>query len=326
MEPKMRLGISACLLGEPVRYDGGHKLDRGLTETLGRYVEYVPVCPEVECGLGVPREPMSLVGDPKAPRLLTNYRREDLTELMLSWAGKRVVELEKEDLSGFIFKSKSPSCGMHGIKVYDNQGRAARTGMGLFAGLFRDRFPLLAVEHEVGLGDPDDREDFIERVLTLMRWRDLLEEPKTAGRLVEFHTENKLLILARSPEHYRNMGKLVAQGKRFDPAELYGLYEALLLEALGLKATAPKNVNVLQHIMGYFKRDLSADEKRDLLGIIEQYRRGDIPLNVPINLLRHFARKYDQPYLERQTYLNPVLDESGGSAQHPAGADIQGKG
>ncbi|MFP3929034.1 MAG: YbgA family protein, partial [Desulfobacteraceae bacterium] len=264
--------------------------------------------------------------DPDCPRLLTNRTGRDLTEQMLSWARKRVAELEKEDLSGFVFKSKSPSCGMRGLRVFDPGGRVVEKGVGLFAGLFNEHFPLLPAEEGDRLHDPELREDFVQRIFVLMRWRNLLEEPKSVGKLVEFHSANKLLILVHSPEHYRRMGRLVAEGKDYEAAELYKLYEHLLLDALSLKATVPKHVNVLQHIMGYFKRDLSLDEKQDLLEIIEQYRRGDIPLIAPRRHLRLFARKYDQPYLERQTYLDPMLIELGESAQDPAGADTQGKG
>ncbi len=305
MEDKIAIGISACLLGQNVRYDGGHKLDRFLTDTLGRYVAYVPVCPEVECGLGTPRESLRLVGDPQAPRLVTTRTRQDLTDRMAAWAGRRVRELEKEDLCGFIFKSNSPSSGMERVKVYNAGGIPEKKGSGIFAAAFMQHFPLIPTEEEGRLHDPDLRENFIERIFTLKRWRESLRMAKSMGKLVDFHTRNKLLILAHSPKHYREMGKLVAAGKASPPAELFQAYQTLLMEALKLKTTTKKNTNVLQHLMGYFKKDLSADEKQELLDIFRQYHDGYIPLIVPVTLINHFTRKYRQPYLAQQTYLNP---------------------
>ena len=171
MQERIRLGVSACLLGEEIRYDGQHKLDRFIRDTLGQYVEFVPVCPEVECGLGIPREAMRLVGDPQAPRLVTVRTGIDHTERMLAWARKRVKELESENLCGYVFKSTSPSCGMARVKVYDRNGVPKNTGVGLFARAFMDHFPLLPVEEEGRLHDPKLRETFVESVTTLMRRR-----------------------------------------------------------------------------------------------------------------------------------------------------------
>ncbi|MCU0593967.1 MAG: DUF523 and DUF1722 domain-containing protein [Desulfobacterota bacterium] len=305
MENKIRLGISACLLGQNVRYDGGHKWDRYLTDTLGQYVEYVPVCPEVECGLGIPRESMRLVGDPQSPRLVTVRTGQDFTERMLSWARGRVQELEKEALCGFIFKSDSPSSGMERVKVYNEKGMPEKTGRGMFAKTFMDHFPLIPVEEEGRLHDPKLRENFIESIFTLRRWREVAQEKKSLGNLVAFHTQHKLLILSHSEKHYRAMGKVVAEGKKLPPTDLYAHYETLLLEALKLRTTVKKNANVLQHMMGYFKEQLSKDEKQELLQILDQYRKGYIPLVVPITLLNHYVRKYREDYLQQQVYLNP---------------------
>lgn len=305
MEDKIRLGISACLMGQNVRYDGGHKHDRYLTDTLGEYVEYVPVCPEVECGLGIPRESMRLVGDPKSPRLVTVRSGEDLTERMLSWARGRVKELEKEGLCGFIFKSDSPSSGMERVKVYNEKGMPEKAGIGMFAKTFMDHFPLIPVEEEGRLHDPKLRENFIESIFTLKRWREVAQDKKSLGNLVAFHTQHKLLALSHSEKHYRAMGKLVAEGKKLPLSELYAGYETLLLEALKLRTTVKKNANVLQHMMGYFKEQLSKDEKQELLEILDEYRKGYIPLVVPITLINHYVRKYREDYLRQQVYLNP---------------------
>ena len=305
MEDKIRLGISACLLGQNVRYDGGHKLDRYLTDTLGQYVEYVPVCPEVECGLGIPRESMRLVGDPQSPRLVTVRTGQDLTERMLNWARGRVQELEKEGLCGFIFKSDSPSSGMERVKVYNEKGMPEKAGIGMFAKTFMDHFPLIPVEEEGRLHDPKLRENFIESIFTLKRWREVAQDKKSLGNLVAFHTQHKLLVLSHSEKHHRAMGKVVAEGKKLPLDKLYASYETLLLEALKLRTTVKKNANVLQHMMGYFKEQLSKDEKQELLEILDEYRKGYIPLVVPITLINHYVRKYREDYLRQQAYLNP---------------------
>jgi len=302
---KIKLGISACLLGENVRYDGGHKLDKFIKETLGQYVEYVAVCPEVECGFGIPRESMHLEGEPDAPRLVTTRTKIDLTLRMVNWAQKRVRELEKEDLCGFIFKSDSPSSGMERVKIYNENKMPVKKGVGIFAGIFMNYFPVLPVEDEGRLHDPDLRENFIERIFALRRWRESLKNTKGKGSLLHFHTAHKLLILSHSTKHYQIMGKLVADQKKIPLTQLRGKYEILLLEALSLRATPKKHTNVLQHMMGYFKEQLSADEKSELLEIISDYHKGFVPLIVPVTLIRHYARKYQQGYLTEQVYLNP---------------------
>jgi uncharacterized protein YbgA (DUF1722 family) len=248
---------------------------------------------------------MRLVGDPESPRLVTVRTHVDHTDRMLTWAQKRVKELEKEDVCGFIFKSDSPSSGMERVKVYNEKGMPEKKGVGLFARAFMDHFPLIPVEEEGRLHDPRLRENFIERIFTLKRWRELRSRKEGVGGLVDFHTRNKLLLLAHNEKHYRAMGKLVAAGKTMPAQSLHGQYEALLMEALGFRTTVKKNANVLYHLMGYFRNELSADEKQELLEIFDQYRAGYIPLIVPMTLINHYVRKYQQPYLSKQTYLNP---------------------
>lgn len=301
----IKIGISSCLLGNNVRYDGGHSHDRFLTQSLGLFVEYVPVCPEVECGMPVPREAIRLEGDPENPRLVTRKTRIDKTEQMQSWIGGRLDALEKENLCGFIFKSKSPSSGLYRIKVYGEDGKMRENGVGLFARAFTERFPRIPVEEDGRLHDPMLREQFIESIFSLKRWRELLVQNKTLGGLIDFHTRNKYLILSHSQDHYRNMGKRVAEGKKRPMDQLFDEYEALLLKALSLKTTVKKNINVLQHMLGFFKKELTLPEKQELISIIDQYRSGYVPLIVPITLIRHYVLKYDQPWLKVQTYLNP---------------------
>ena len=301
----MKIGISTCLLGENVRYDGGHKLDRYLRDLLGKYVNYVPVCPETESGMPIPREALRLVGDIDSPRLVTQKSGEDYTGVMQSWASKRLDALEKEKLCGFIFKSKSPSSGMERVKVYNDKGHPVPKGRGIFAGMFMEHFPLLPVEEEGRLHDPMLRENFITRIFVYARWLELMEQGLTTARLIDYHTRHKLLIMAHNVNAYRELGRLVARAKEFSPDELADQYISRLMTALKLSSTIKKNVNVLQHVMGYFKRDLSSDEKQELLEVIGNYKDSLVPLIVPVTLLNHYVRKYDQPYLKEQVYLNP---------------------
>ena len=303
---KIKLGVSTCLLGEKVRYDGGHKLNRYVRDTLGQYFDYVPVCPEVECGLPVPREALRLTGDPETPRLVTNKTGHDYTEHMQTWGRKRLAELEQEDLCGYIFKSRSPSSGMERIKVYREQdGMPVNTGVGIWARLFMEHFPLLPVEDEGRLNDPLLREHFIERVFVYARWRELVRNGFTAGDLIDFHSRHKLLFMAHSPKLYKEMGSFVADFKQLSRNELIEAYQRLLHQAMQEKAGVKKHINVLQHLLGYFKNDLTADEKQEFLDLVEAYRQGDVPLIVPVTLVNHFVRKYQEPYLGRQYYLNP---------------------
>ena len=305
MEGHFKIGISSCLLGNEVRWNGGHKRDKYLTNTLGRFVDFIPVCPEVEAGFGIPRETFRLVGNPDSPRLITFKSKTDHTDQMLAWAKRRLKDLEKEDLCGFIFKSDSPSSGMIRVKVYNEKGMPHKVGIGIFARAFMEHFPLIPVEDDGRLNDPLIRENFILQIFTMKRWRDNLTGRRSVGKLVDFHTRNKLLLLSHSQKHYRLMGKLVAGGKKLPIKELYSQYQLLLVEAMRLKTTIRKHSNVLQHLMGYFKKQLTPDEKQELLEVFQNYRNELIPLIVPITLVNHYVRKYDQPYLKQQTYLNP---------------------
>jgi uncharacterized protein YbgA (DUF1722 family)/uncharacterized protein YbbK (DUF523 family) len=306
---KIPIGVSSCLLGEKVRYDGGHKRDPYIVETLGRFFRFVPVCPEVECGLPVPREAMHLTGTPEAPRLVTIRSGRDLTEQMAAWCRRRVEELAQEELCGFIFKKNSPSSGLYRVKVYGGKGMPARSGRGLFARAVTDRFPSMPVEEEGRLHDPDLRENFIERVFAWRRWRDFLTGGMTTGRLVAFHSEQKLLLMAHSPEHYRLLGRLVAGAAELPPARAAADYEDLYMAGLARLATVPKNYNVLLHCAGYFRKLLDREDRQELLDLMEQYRRRQVPLIVPLTLLRHQIRRCNVTYLARQTWLEPSPPE-----------------
>lgn len=302
---KIKVGISSCLLGNKVRYDGGHKLDRYLTETLGCYVDWIPVCPEAEYGLSIPREAMRLVGRQGDCRLVTVRTGVDHTDGMGAWAEGKLRYLATLGLAGFVFKSKSPSSGLRGVKIYGTQGVPSGTGIGIFAKAFTQQFPLTPVEDDGRLHDPGLRENFVERLFVFHRWQNLISTGRSLAGLVEFHTDHKLLILSHSPQHYTELGRLVARGHGLVPEQLYADYVSLLMEGLKRLATSRKNSNVLQHIAGYFKRQLSSDEKQELLEVIEQYRVGLVPLIVPIVLAKHYVRKYGDPYLKKQWYLNP---------------------
>jgi len=302
---KIKIGISSCLLGENVRYDGGHQLDRYITDTLGQYFEWVPVCPEVEYGLPVPRETMRLIGDPDSPHLITIRTGVDHTEGMLNYANKKVKELEREKLCGFIFKSRSPSSGISGVKVYTPSGMPSHRGVGIFGGSFTRCFPLIPVIDDGRLHDPSLRENFIERVFVYKRWQEFIKKGGVIKDLILFHTEHKLLILSHSPKHFSTLGRLVANAKKYQSEELYSEYIKIVMEGLSLIATIKKNTNVLLHIIGYFKKQLSANDKQELLEVIENYHKGFVPLIVPITIIKHYVRKFDEPYLKRQYYLNP---------------------
>ena len=286
----IRILVSSCLLGEKVRYDGGHKRDPFLVETLGRFIEVVPVCPEADCGLPTPREAMRLAGDPADPRLVTVKTGVDHTGKMQRWIRRKLQDLEGLDLCGYICKEGSPSSGMEA---------------GMFTKAFMDRFPLIPVEEEGRLQDPVFREMFVERMFTLRRLRDRIRQGKTRGNLVEFHTDHKFLLLAHGRTRYAELGALVAHAKELPLEELYGRYLRLLMEALRLRTTPAKCADVLMHMMGHFRPYLTTDEKRELLEAIDRHRNRLIPLVVPVTLIRHYVRKYDVPYLERQVFLNP---------------------
>jgi uncharacterized protein YbgA (DUF1722 family)/uncharacterized protein YbbK (DUF523 family) len=301
----IRIGVSSCLLGETVRYDGGHKRHAFLTETFGRFVEWVPICPEVECGLGTPREPMRLVDTAKGVRLLTVKTAVDLTSQLEKYAKRRVAELAEADLSGYVFKKDSPSCGLMRVKVYEPNGGARRTGRGLFAARFVEECPTLPVEEEGRLSDPRLRENFVERVFAYSRLRRLFGGRWSAAALIEFHTAHKLILMSHSPEAYRRLGRLVAGVRELSRKEMERRYTEAFMAALAVIATPRRHTNVLQHMAGYFKDRLDRNAKTELVAAIDDYRRELVPLVVPLTLIRHYVRLHEVSYLEGQFYLEP---------------------
>jgi uncharacterized protein YbgA (DUF1722 family)/uncharacterized protein YbbK (DUF523 family) len=288
-----------------VRFDGGHKRDDFLVRALGPFVEWVPVCPELESGLGVPRESMRLVADGSAVRLLTVKTARDVTATVERWAGKRLPDLGRQDLSGFILKKDSPTCGMERVRVYAASGIPQKTGQGLFARALLERYPHLPVEEEGRLADPRLRENFIERLFAYNRVRALFAARWTVGQLVAFHTVHKLTLLAHVPAAYQRLGKLVAQSKTLPRAEVQTAYTDGFMGALKVIATRGRHVNVLEHMLGYFKRSLDDDSRAELRAVIDEYGRGLVPLIVPLTLLKHHIRRQGVEYLAAQVYLHP---------------------
>ena len=307
---RIPVGISGCLLGEEVRYDGGHKLDRYVTGVLGRWFEYVSFCPEALAGLGIPRPPIRLAGDPAAPRAVrVGDDSIDVTHALQAAARRVIPELGM--LRGFIFKRASPSCGMERVKVHQAPGRAPRMGRGLFARTVMEAHPLLPCEEEGRLNDPSLRESFVERVFALDRWRRTMAAGCTPARLVAFHTRHKLLLLSHSEAYYRAAGRLVADAGRRDPATLAREYLRTFLEGTRRQATRRRHANVLQHLAGYLKRRIDPRDRQALADLIDEYRTGVVPLVVPIRFLRHHFRHAPDRYVEMQHYLEPCPDSLG---------------
>lgn len=306
MERAVRLGIATCLLGERVRWDGGHKRDEFLLGTVAPHVEWVPVCPEAESGMGVPRPPVRLVRAPDGgTRMVDPKSGADHTATMERFARARTRALEAEDLDGYVLKKDSPSCGMERVRLYSDAGMPERKGVGLFAAELTRRLPWLPVEEEGRLNDPRLRENFFVRVFAHRRLKTLFAGRWGPGDLVRFHTAEKMLLLAHDPAGYRDLGRLVAAVKATPRAELRDRYAAGFLGALRKLATARKHVNVLQNMQGHFSDVLDAPARAELTALIEDFGRGLVPLIVPVTLIRHYVRRFGVEYLAGQTYLEP---------------------
>ncbi len=309
-QPKLLLGVSSCLLGNKVRFDAGHKEDSFLTRTLAQYAEFVPICPEVDIGLGTPRETIRLEGDPRNPRLVAPKSGRDLTDLMQTYSERRVWELTPLNLHGYILKSKSPSCGMVHVRLYqEGQQGASKNGVGIYAAALMRRFPTLPLEEEGRLNDSVLRENFVERLFARRRWLEFLGSAPTPAHLIRFHTRHKLALLAHSTEMYRELGKLTAGAGGVDFGPLLAEYERKFMETLKQKATPKKHANVLYHLSGYLKRAIDPEDKQELSSVIEDYRNGLVPLVVPTTLLKHHFRRHPVAWVAEQTYLDPYPAE-----------------
>ena len=303
---RIPVGISQCLMGDPVRFNAGHKHSRLCTEHLGALFELRPFCPEVAIGLGTPRKPIRLAGDPTAPRAVgTVDRTLDVTDALQQYADD--VSVLCEELCGFIFMQKSPSCGMERVKVYEPNGHPApATGQGIFAARLMQSNPLLPVEEEGRLNDPVLRENFVNRVIVYSDWQQLLREELSPSRLLAFHARHKYLLMAHQSPSYRKMGQMLANpGRGAALRETADAYFAELMTALRRPASRRGHSNVLQHVAGHFKKVLNPPEKAELQQLINHYRSGIVPLVVPVTLLRHHLLRHPDPYLLQQAYLQP---------------------
>ncbi len=301
----VRIGVSACLLGNAVRFNGGHQRSHYITESLGQFVQYVPVCPEVDIGLGTPREAIRLRrSDDGGPLQLIGTRSGvDHTGVMQQYTNRKLDELETLNLSGYIFAKNSPTCGVHRVRIYDRNGVPSRDGRGLFAAAVVERWPLLPVEEDGRLNDPQLRESFLHRVFAYHRAKSLFASPWSLSDMVGFHTREKMLLLAHDPATYRRLGALVAGAKGRPRDEIAAEYLAGLMGGLSRVATAGSHFNALQHVVGFFKRLLAPAEKRELLRLLDDFRRRFVPLAVPLTLVRHYISEFQIAYLRDQTYL-----------------------
>lgn len=303
-ENPIRVGISSCLLGEEVRFDGGHKRDPYVMEVLGRYFHWVPACPELEVGMGVPREAVRLEGSVEDPRMIGTRSQTDWTDRMKAYSQERARQLEKLDLSGYIFKSKSPSCGLERVRIY-TKGGSSKNGRGIFAAQVVASLPLLPMEEEGRLNDPKIRENFIVRVFSYYRLKSLRRDAFRISHLIDFHAKHKYLLLAHSPRHYKQMGTLVGNASTYPHDHLLAQYSSLFMQALKMHSSIRKNGNVLLHILGFIKKQLEPAEKQDILESIRDYQNGITPLVVPLTLLRHYLKKHKVKYILEQVYLDP---------------------
>lgn len=308
-ERKIPVGVSSCLLGLKVRYDGGHQEDKYITRTLSKYIEFIPVCPEVEMGLPVPRENLRLVKKNNKIRLIGGKTGKDYTDEMINWATKKLQELKLYNLCGFILKKDSPSCGMERVRVYESNGIPQRSGTGIFANKLMEEYHLLPVEEEARLNNPSILENFIERVFAYYRIRNFLMKNPSPFELVSFHTAHKLIIMAHNLQNLKILGQMVAQAGKEPINELLEKYFRIFMDTLKIKVTPKKHVNVMYHVLGYLRDFISKDDRDELIELIEEYRKGLLPLIVPITLIKHHLRKCDIEWLKVQVYFNPYPEE-----------------
>ncbi|MDR9436956.1 MAG: DUF523 and DUF1722 domain-containing protein [Thiohalophilus sp.] len=304
----INIGISSCLLGQEVRYDGGHKRNVFVLNNLSEYFEFVPYCPEVAIGMGIPRPPIRLVRrDDGVHAVGIQDPDMDKTDELRDYAFE--VSGQLSEISGYILKKDSPSCGMERVRVFDHNNVPAKTGSGIYAATLMECLPNLPFEEEGRLMDPVLRENFIERVFVYYRWQQMIKDGLTPSALVDFHSRHKFNVLAHDEPAYRRLGRLVADAGKEHLHSLAGSYIDILMQALKIPATRKRHTNVLMHVMGYLKNSLDGDDKQELLEVLDKYRLGQVPLIVPITLLKHHLRKYPQPYIDQQYYMNPYPEE-----------------
>lgn len=308
-EHEIRVGVSACVVGEKVRFDSGHKQSNFVTKELTKVFSLIPICPEVGIGMSVPRPTIRLISNEERIALVeTKDPTKDYTEQMLSYSRDKAKELINQELCGYIVCAKSPTCGMERVKIYAHS-QATKSGVGLYTQELQTAMPWLPIEEDGRLNDPVLKENFIARVYCLKDFYDSMEDAPSPGKIVAFHSRYKLTLMAHHPESYKKMGKLVANVKQYEPQEFFKLYRLALMEAVSHKATRKNNTNTLMHIQGYFKRALDKVEKQELSKLIDDYRVGVLPLLAPLTLINHYLKKYPDSYLAQQRYLEPYPEE-----------------
>ncbi|MCG9575119.1 DUF523 and DUF1722 domain-containing protein [Vibrio tubiashii] len=308
-QQQIKIGISSCVLGERVRFDSGHKLSKFVTKELTPYFEFVPVCPEVGSGMPVPRPTIRLMSNEDRIALVeTKDPTKEHTQAVVDYSKSKVIELEREQLCGYIVCAKSPTCGMERVKVY-KKNSAENVGVGLYTNELMKAMPWLPVEEDGRLNDPVLKENFITRIYTLKDFYDSIDDEPTRGKIVAFHSRYKLTLMAHHPTSYKELGKLVANVKDYDIEEFYKLYRQGLMAAMTHRASRKNNTNVLMHLQGYFKRALSRSQKKELVQVIEDYRVGLLPLLAPLTLIKHYLAAHPDSYLEDQAFLQPHPQE-----------------
>lgn len=301
--PTIKIGVSSCLLGERVRFDSGHKNNTYINGVLKDYFEFVPFCPEIEIGLGIPREAIRLVSRGDSVRCVGSKTADlDVTDALSD-----IAEQQRhwhDSLCGYILKKDSPSCGMERVKIY-HQNMAKREGVGIYAKVLLDNYPHLPIEEEGRLQDMHLRENFIQRVFVYARWRQLQFNGLTLPKLQEFHAQHKYLLMSHNQGQVSVLGSLLAKANSAEVEIIAESYLEIMMKALKSIATRSNHVNTLQHIQGYLKRDLDREDKAELTEIITSYQQGLVPLIVPITLLRHHFRRHPNLYISNSTYMNP---------------------
>ncbi|RKF15706.1 DUF1722 domain-containing protein [Alginatibacterium sediminis] len=304
MSEKIQVGISACLVGDKVRFDGGHKQSRYCLDVLSEYFEYVRSCPEMAIGMGTPRKTIRLLKGPERIEVVASDGSFEVTDKLLNYSDERVEQLEH--LDGYIVCAKSPSCGMERVSVFDpEKNMGSRDGVGVFTRKLMDRYPYLPVEEDGRLNDPHLRENFITRVYAHQAWRELKESGLTVSKVMSFHSRYKYLLMAHNQGAYRELGPIAAKLKGNDDHEGFESYFQSFMTTLKYNPSRKNHSNVMQHLQGYLKTQLNARQKQELGEQIDKYREGTLPLFAPLTLLKHYLNEFPNEYLAMQTYLDP---------------------
>ncbi len=306
---KIKVGISACLLGQEVRFDGSHKRDRFITDKLSHYFEFMAYCPEVAIGMGVPRPTIHLKQSGDNIKVVGVHKAIDVTSELRDYSINTCKKLST--LCGYILKSKSPTCGMERVKIYHDNGQSTKNGVGIFAEQLKHQHPYLPLEEEGRLNDPVLRENFIIRVYALNRWNELMSDGVESKKLIVFHTQHKLLLMSHHPVKYRELGKLLSNLKTDDINKVAKNYIFEFMHVLKYKATPVKHMNTLLHCMGYLKKLLVASDKKEMVELLNQYRNNEVPLVAPMTLIQHHFRKNPNDYMANQVYFEPYPKELG---------------